>query len=169
MTTRKSIPFFAASLVLLLGVAVWAAAMSGPMTDTPSRAYLHSYNLPSSGVALEGYCPVAYFAVDKAVRGKPEFASTHNDVTYYFVSADARAAFDRDPEKYLPAFGGWCAFGMAVSDKFPVDPTNFEIVNGRLMLFLRNRNLDARQLWNDGDESELLPKAEAHWSKVSGM
>ena len=136
--------------------------------DGSSRAYLHSYNLPSSGVALEGYCPVAYFAVDKAVRGKPEHASTYDDVTYHFVSADAKKAFDADPEHYLPAFGGWCAFGMAVSDKFPVDPTRFKIVDGRLMLFLKNPGVDALDLWEDGDEGELVQKANAHWKKVSG-
>ncbi len=133
-----------------------------------SRAYLHSYNLPSSGVAIEGYCPVAYFAVNKPIRGKPEFASTHNGVTYHFVSADAKKAFDAAPGKYIPAFGGWCAFGMAVSDKFPVDPTQFKIVDGRLLLFLKNKNVDAQRLWNKGDERKLLEKAEAHWTKVSG-
>lgn len=146
-----------------------AAFASTPSTsaETTSRAYLHSYNLPSSGVALEGYCPVAYFAVDEAVRGKPEHASTYDGVTYWFVSADAQAAFDREPERYLPAYGGWCAFGMAVEDKFPVDPTNFAIVDGRLMLFLRNRDVDALELWRQGDESELVRTADAHWAKVS--
>ncbi len=133
-----------------------------------SRAYLHSYNLPSSGLALEGYCPVAYFAVNKAVRGKPEFASTHDDVTYHFVSADAKEAFDANPEKFVPAFGGWCAFGMAISDKFPVDPTVFKIVNGRLFVFLKNKDVNALELWNQGNEREYLKKAEAHWAKVQG-
>ena len=57
---------------------------------------------------------------------------------------------------------------MSVSDKFPVDPTQFRIVNGRLMVFLNNRNVNAAELWDDGDERELLKKAEAHWAKVSG-
>jgi YHS domain-containing protein len=134
------------------------------MVQTESRAYLHSYNVPSSGLALEGYCPVAYFAVDKAIQGSPEFASTHNDIVYHFVSAEAKAAFDANPEKFLPAFGGWCALGMAVEDKFPVDPRLFKIVDGKLLLFLRNRNVDALQLWNDGDEKALLKKAEASWA-----
>ncbi len=156
----------------VLGVAALlspAPASVGPDADAgESRAYLHSYNLPSSGVALEGYCPVAYFAVDRAVRGNRKYASTHNDVTYYFVSADAKKAFDANPEKFVPAFGGWCAFGMSVSDKFPVDPTQFRIVNGRLLVFLNNRNVNAAELWDDGDERELIQKAEAHWAKVSG-
>lgn len=139
-----------------------------PAPTSESRAYLHSYSLPSSGLALEGYCPVAYFAVNKPVRGKPEYASTHNGVTYHFVSADAKGAFDAEPEKYIPAYGGWCAFGMAVQDKFPVDPQRFKIVDGRLLLFLNNKNVDALKLWNQGDEQDNLRKAGAHWRKVSG-
>lgn len=155
---------------LLSAAALFSPLMASATPDEPggSRAYLHSYNLPSSGLALEGYCPVAYFAVDRAVRGKPKFASTHNDVTYHFVSGDAKKAFDKNPEKYVPAFGGWCAFGMSVSDKFPVDPTNFKIVDGRLMVFLKNRDVDALKLWNKGNQGKLIRKAEAHWEKVSG-
>ena len=145
-----------------------AAGPKGGSIATQSRAYLHSYNIPSSGLALEGYCPVAYFAVNKPVRGKPEYASTYNNVTYHFVSADAKQAFDDDPEKYIPAYGGWCAFGMAKQDKFPVDPTNFKIVDGRLLVFLKNVNVDARELWNDGNERSNLAKADTHWRKVSG-
>lgn len=161
--------FHVLAVAALGTVAVLTPLAAGKTTDkVESRAYLHNYNLPSSGIALEGYCPVAYFAVNKAVRGKPEFASTHDGVTYHFVSTDAKKAFDAEPDKYLPAFGGWCAFGMAVSDKFPVDPTRFKIVNGRLMLFLRNAKVDALELWNQGDQRGLLEKATAHWTKVSG-
>ncbi len=153
--------------VVLVAVSAFAQRSYEP-TANESRAYLHSYNLPSSGVALEGYCPVAYFAVDKAVRGQPEYATTYNGVTYWFVSADAKKAFDANPAKYLPAYGGWCAFGMSVEDKFPVDPTNFKIVDGRLMVFLKNKNVDARALWNQGKETKLASKAAAYWEKVSG-
>jgi hypothetical protein len=89
-------------------------------------------------------------------------------VDYHFVSAAAKRMFDRNPEKYIPAYGGWCAYGMAVQDKFPIDPTNFKVVNGQLLLFLRNDKVDALKLWNGGDEAENLRKAGAHWKKVSG-
>ena len=153
-------------IIGLVGVAALAERPT-QYSMNESRAYLHSYNLPSSGVALEGYCPVAYFAINKPVRGKPEYASIHNGVTYHLVSADAKRTFDADPEKFIPAFGGWCAFGMAVQDKFPVDPRNFKIVDGRLMLFLRNKNVDAVALWNQGNEKELIAKSDAHWKSVS--
>jgi len=153
---------------VLLRTTTAASPDPGPPGVSESRAYLHSYNLPSSGLALEGYCPVAYFAVGKPVLGKPEFASTYDGVTYHFVSADAKKAFDAEPEKYLPAFGGWCAFGMAEADKFPVDPRCFKIVDGRLLLFLRNQNVDALELWNKGDEGGFLSKAEKFWARVHG-
>ena len=136
-----------------------------PHSNQMSRAYLHSYNLPSSGVALEGYCPVAYFEADKAIRGYPQFASTHNDVTYHFVSADAKRLFEQNPERFLPAYGGWCAFGMAADQYFPVDPTLYKIVDGRVFLFLQNDEANALELWNSKDEAEFTQKADAFWAK----
>lgn len=149
---------------LTLTIALATLVTSAHAAD--SKAYLHSYNLPASGVALDGYCPVAYFA-GKPLKGKREHAVKHNDVWYLFVNADAKRTFEANPKKYLPAYGGWCAFGMSVEDKFPVDPTNFKIVDGQLMLFLKNKNIDALKLWNGGKERELVRKAAAHWKKVS--
>lgn len=157
-------------LGLLSVAAISAAAASGSRQSTmttQSRAYLHSYNLDSSGLALEGYCPVSYFTQNAAMPGDPEFKSTFNDVDYHFASAEAKRTFDRNPEKYIPAFGGWCAFGMAIEDKFPIDPTNFKIVNGRLYVFLRNPKIDALEKWNQGDQQQYVARAEAHWKKVS--
>ncbi len=158
------------SLTALMVVAIFATIGAGAKTqpiEPNSRAYLHSYNLPASGVALDGYCPVAYFLANEPIKGDPAFASDYNGVTYYFVNEDARKLFDENPEKYLPAYGGWCAFGMAIQDKFPVDPTNFKIVDGKLMLFLRNENLDALKLWNQNNEQNQVKKADAYWNKVS--
>ncbi len=162
----------AVTVLGLSAVLVAASAFADKPTkqaSSESRAYLHRYNLPSSGLALEGYCPVAYFAVNQPVMGKPEHASTYNGVTYHFVSAEAKKEFDGKPEKYLPAFGGWCAFGMAEQDKFPVDPRSFKIVDGRLLLFLKNQAVDALSIWNQGDEQANLANAEKHWKKVSGQ
>lgn len=157
-------------IVVLMCVGFACATNSKSGMETPptvSRAYLNAHNIPSSGIALEGYCPVSYFVLEKPVKGSPEFASTYNGVTYLFVNEEAKSVFDSNPEQYLPAFGGWCAFGMAIQDKFPVDPMAYKIVDGRLLLFLRNENVNALELWNQNDERAQLAKAEAHWSKVS--
>ncbi len=161
--TRKTI----VASAFLFTLSVLLVAVTNVSQAEESRAYLHHYNLPASGIAIDGYCPVAYFAVNKPVKGKPQFASTYNGVTYHFVNADAKKVFDKNPEKYLPAYGGWCATGMAVGDKFPIDPTSFKIVNGRLMLFLKNKDVDALKIWNQQNEKEFTRKADAHWAKVT--
>ncbi|WP_282604323.1 YHS domain-containing (seleno)protein [Pelagibius sp. Alg239-R121] len=114
--------------------------------------------------ALNGYCPVAYFVAAGPLVGSAEFASTHDGKTYHLVSADAKKMFDADPDKYVPAYGGACAFGMSVKEKFPVEPTNYKVVNDRLFLFLKNADTDALDLWNNENESEIIAKADTNFS-----
>jgi len=158
----------------LVGQASFAAAQSeqkaaGSMTkaEPMSKAFVNGYNVPSTGVAIEGYCPVCYIAANKAAKGDPNFAAEYNGVTYWFVSDDVRKMFAADPEKYLPAYGGWCAFGVATGQRFPVDPTNFKVVNGKIMLFLKNEKVDGVKIWNQ-NEAENLQKANANWQKLKG-
>ncbi|MEM7310680.1 MAG: YHS domain-containing (seleno)protein [Planctomycetota bacterium] len=161
------------ALVALAAAAATASgglsAPAGPPASEggASRAYLHSYNVPGHGVALEGYSPVSYFE-GQAERGSALFAVEHDGLTYHLTDAAQARKFAGSPAKYLPAYGGWCAFGMAVKDKFPIDPTLFKIVDGRLLLFLRNAGVDARELWDNGEERQLLHDADAHWGKVQG-
>lgn len=130
-----------------------------------SKAFLNGYNVPASGVAIDGYCPVCYLAAGKAAPGDPRIAAEYKGLTYYFVSEPVKQTFLKNPEKYLPAFGGWCAVGLANDKNFPVDPTNFKVVNGRVLLFLRNKNVDALALWNQGNEKQQLAAADAAWAK----
>ena len=64
-----------------------------------SRAYLHSYNLPGHGVAIEGYSPVSYFTAGKAVQGSKNIAVDHDGVTYYLSSTTERQQFAADPDR----------------------------------------------------------------------
>jgi len=118
-------------------------------------------------LGLGGYSPVSYFTHDKPRFGSPKFQATHAGVTYLFADAKEKAAFVNNPDKYVPAYGGWCAYGMAVEGQFPADPTNYKIVDGRLMVFLKNEEVDTRQAWNEGDEAELTSKADAYYAKLS--
>jgi YHS domain-containing protein len=141
--------------------AYWAA-------QGESRAYVGGRNVPSSGVGLEGYSPVSYFTVGRAEQGDSRFAVEHHGVTYHLTSAEQVAMFNENPDRYEPQCGGWCAFGMTVEDKFPVDPTKFRIIDDRLYLFLNNEQINAADLWEQGDDAALVRKANAHWKKVSG-
>jgi len=135
--------------------------------ETVSKAFTNGFNVPSTGVALEGYCPVCYIAANKAAKGDPQFSAEHNGITYWFVSAPVRDTFKATPEKFVPAYGGWCALGAAMGQRFPVDPTNFKVVDGRIMLFLKNAKVDGAEIWNK-NEAENLKKADQNWVKLKG-
>jgi hypothetical protein len=53
---------------------------------------------------------------------------------------------------------------MSIGQRFRCDPGSFKVVNGRLMFFLNNLEVDAATLWDQGDETELLKKADENWA-----
>lgn len=82
---------------------------------------------------------------------------------YRFRTKENQAAFQANTEKYVPAYGGWCAWAVAELDKrVDVDPESFEIRDGRLLLFYRDPQLDTRSLWRKNAD-QLAKKAEANW------
>lgn len=123
-------------------------------------------NLADGGLAIKGHDPVAYFESGKAEAGKPELTSQYRGATYRFASPDRRAAFAADPQKYVPAYGGWCATAMAEGRKVEIDPANFKITNGRLFLFYKGFLGNALNEWNK-DEAKLMMRADEQWRKIA--
>lgn len=124
-------------------------------------------NLDDSNVALQGYSPVSYVDDGVAVEGSPDHKVEHNGIVYYLTDRAQEQRFLENPGRYEPAFGGWCAFGMSVDKRFRIDPKMFKIVDGRLLVFLNDLETDARSLWDQGDDAELIAKAEAAWRDFS--
>lgn len=126
-----------------------------------------AYNIDNSNIALQGYSPVSYLDLGIAQRGSKQFKSEYDKVTYYFTSQKQKKAFDSNPEKYLPQYGGYCAFGTYAGAKFRPDPNKFIVKDGKYFLYLYNLELDAQQLWLEKDHAQLVKKANANWSKLS--
>jgi YHS domain-containing protein len=91
-------------------------------------------NLGRDGVALSGFDPVAYHQEGRAVPGRPEVTAEHDGATWRFASAANRTTFLAEPAKYLPAYGGYCAYGVSRGYKVKVDPEAFSVIDGRLYL-----------------------------------
>ena len=91
-------------------------------------------NLDKSGLAIQGYDPVAFFSDGKPVKGRPEFPARHSGALYYFASKEHRDLFKADPSKYEPAFGGFCAYGVSRNKLVEIDVDAFQIADGRLLL-----------------------------------
>jgi YHS domain-containing protein len=103
-----------------------AANSKRPHTKAPK------VNVDKNGVILKGYDPVAYFKQNHAVKGDPKYSSSYRGATYYFVSADDKAEFDKSPAKYAPQYGGFCANGMTKGKLDDIDPNVFFIYKGKL-------------------------------------
>ena len=69
-------------------------------------------NVNGRGLWVDGYDPVAYFADNKAVPGKPEYTFTYQGATFRFASQAHLDFFEASPQKYLPEYGGYCAFAI---------------------------------------------------------
>ena len=123
------------------------------------------FNL-DGGLAISGYDPVAYFSLNKAVKGSKDNALLYDGITYYFSSPANKEAFKKEPAKYEPAYGGWCAYAMgAKAEKVEIDPKTFKLVNGKLYLFYNKFFNNTLTDWNK-DEANLKKKADANWDKT---
>ncbi len=116
----------------------------------------------ASGVALDGYDPVAFFIDKKPMNGDPAISATHNGAKYFFTSKEHKVAFEADPQKYVPRFGGYCAFGVAEGALFPVDINTWQIRDGKLYL---NLNPAVLELFNK-DVQGYIAKAEKNWPNL---
>jgi len=122
------------------------------------------FNL-EKGVAISGCDPVAYFKQSKAVKGKKELAVFDQGITYYFSSSENKEEFKKDPSKYEPQYGGWCAYAMGNDgSKVEIDPATFKIIDGKLFLYYNKFFNNTLKSWNK-DETNLKGKADINWKK----
>ena len=116
----------------------------------------------SSGVALHGYDPVAYFEDGSPVSGNDEYTLEWHDATWQFSSAQNRQLFEENPEQYAPQFGGFCAF--AVSKGFTADPAPdaWHIADGKLYVFA---DQNVRDDWVATIDEGSLQQSRDNWAK----
>lgn len=121
------------------------------------------YNV-KQGLALEGYDPVCYFD-HKPTEGQEELKYVFKGITYWFATTVNLNKFKASPEKYEPAYGGWCAYAMGESgEKVKVDPETYKIIEGKLYLFYNFWGNNTLEDWNR-DENHLKTKGDQNWKK----
>lgn len=111
---------------------------------------------------ISGYDPVAYFTEGKPMRGSGYHVANHEGVTYAFASKENKEAFEATPEKFVPAYGGYCAYGAAVGKKFVADPEVWKVVNGTLYL---NLDKGIQGKWNQ-DIPGYIETGDANWKDI---
>lgn len=114
------------------------------------------------GIALDGYDAVAYFEDAKAVEGNSDFTTEWKGATWRFASADHRDKFAKEPERYAPQFGGYCAWAVGHGYTANIDPEAWRIIEGKLYL---NYNKKVQKQWEE-DIPGWIAKGEVNWPKL---
>ena len=130
-----------------------------------SSQMLLAANTANSVLGIQGYDPVSYHNGKRPIRGNGHFVATHDEVTYQFANAENKALFEKSPQKYVPAYGGYCAFGVSVGKKFIGDPEVWRLVDGKVYL-----NLDAN-IQDDWlkDVPGKIKKGDEQWRRIKDV
>lgn len=146
------------TVILAAALACWAAAGD-------------SVQNVENGLALKGYDPVSYHREGPA-KGKEAWALVYNGATYRFASQENLEAFNKAPNRFLPAYGGWCAWAMLDGEKVDVDPRTYKIIDGRIYLFYNSFFVNTLKKWNDrakkNGEAAMVDQADTAWKALAG-
>ncbi len=156
-TRHFALAAIATLVVSLAGVATHAVAYQSKSIAT--------VNLDKQNMALGGYDPVAYFTLGKATAGKTEFSAVHEGATYRFASAAHRDTFVATPARYLPQYGGYCAYAASQGYKADADPKAWHVIDGRLFV---NYNASVAKSWT-AKAADYIKAGDANWPRVKSL
>ena len=141
------------TLVVVVGVLLTVSPAGGvpPINNAP-------------GVIIKGYDPVAYFTKGKPVKGSEQHEYTWMGAKWHFSSAENRALFANNPEKYAPQYGSYCAYAVSQGVTADIDPMAWKIVNGKLYL---NLSQGVARIW-EKDIPGYIAKADKNWPSLIG-
>jgi YHS domain-containing protein len=141
-------------IIILLVVATWALPM---FAQTSTKTLV---NVDQTGVAIQGYDPVAFFMDHKPVKGDERYLDKHDGAIYFFATKEHDDLFKANPTKYEPQFGGYCAYGVSRKKLVDIDVDAFQIVDGKLLL---QYSKGVRDDFNT-DTKGNLAKADSNWT-----
>ena len=146
-------------IVVAAGFTGWYFFLKEPVFNA-TEGYL--VNVSDKGLIIEGYDAVAYFTDNKAVKGNEQCAFKYHGANYWFSTPEHLSLFKADPEKYLPQYGAFCGYAVSIGKLRPVDPTIYQIENGRLIF---QHTKEAYDLFNK-DLKESVVKADKNWPEL---
>lgn len=152
--------FPAAVLAVALVATIGITRFSTGATTGTTTADGHLLLTDDNQTAILGYDVVSYFADGKPTPGNDQFTTQYQGATWKFATAEHLRTFRQSPERYLPQYGGYCAWGVGdQNDLFPSDPTAWRIVDGKLYL---NYNAEVQSNWLK-DIPGFIKSANQNW------
>jgi YHS domain-containing protein len=152
------------ALLAVLGVSACAPLVTQNPGGKISPANVHNLD-GNDRVMLKGADVVSYWLPGGFKQGNPSIKSTYENITFYFASPENKALFDKEPTKYLPQYGGYCANSIVYSIPWGGDADSFEMIDGELFIFGGRGSRDAFML----DPKKNAALADKYWQEeVSG-
>ena len=149
------------AVILTAAIAISATAVISSKASKASPAIVAGDYVNSLTAAL-GYDVVSYHATGGPSRGSGDHVAIHEGVTYLFENRANRKQFEKNPSRYVPAYGGYCAYGVSVGKKFIGDPEVWGLVDDKLYL---NLNRDVQKIWNE-DTAGKIQEADQNWPQI---
>jgi YHS domain-containing protein len=136
------------------------------LVSTYLNAQTIDYNT-NYGYIANGYDVVSYFD-NKAIKGDSDFSYKYDGIKFKFKNKSNLKKFIMNPEKYIPQYGGWCAYAMGENgEKVSINPKTFEIRKGKLYLFYNAFFNNTFESWLEEGAEELRKKADQNWMKIN--
>lgn len=142
-----------------------ALISSALLASSLSYASNIEINANDNDLAIKGFDAVSYFTAGAPSKGSDKFTSAYNGAIYHFSTATNRDLFKANPAKYAPQYGGYCAMGVAMNQKFDTDPTAWHIDGGKLYL---NLNKSVQTKWLT-DVPGFLETSQENWPSIKGL
>lgn len=160
-TLRRVAGVMAAMLLTIAAVVTTALAQQASNEIFQARRADYAAN----ALAIGGFDSVAYHTQKAALPGSANFRVSWKGAEWHFASAENRDLFVRDPDRYAPQYGGWCAFAIAAGLRSSSDPRLWDVVDGKLYL---NQSTSTQSSWRR-DEAGMIQRGDQNWPRLSAQ
>ena len=131
-----------------------------------ATTFAQQYNTKKGAIA-NGYDVVSYFS-NKAIKGQKKITTMYNGVSFLFSSKKNLSTFKENPKKYIPQYGGYCAYAIGkTAERVSINPKTYEIRDGKLYLFYNSWGTNTLKLWQEEGAENLKKQANVNWLKIN--
>ncbi len=160
--------------LLLIPMIISTHSIAGQSTDRLNKNGVALCEDRNSKIDSDCYDPVSYVKANKAekvgLENSKNYRFKYKEATYVFTSQEHLDLFKKNPDTFVPQFGGWCAYAVAVKkEKVDIDPKSFYVQDGRVLLFYDSFFAHTRKSWlsdRNKDANTYLKEADANWPQV---
>lgn len=150
------------TLIALLTMTSGVYSQRCKESDTQGK---HLINTDEAGnnIAMEGYDLTSFFN-QNPIKGNKTNSSIYEGITYLFASEVNKNEFDKEPTKYMPQYGGFCAVAMYFGKAEELQTYDlYDVVDGKLYF---NKNAKAKKLWDKKGAKQIIKKSDNKWNCV---